>query len=123
MQHWLRLLRSVAASHVLHLPWNLPHNARLTVVIFLHSSSHLLFLRTAKCTEVFGEKSSTVILASIYIMDIPLNIIVGAASEAILGTDPQVITRHKKIFRNTSPRLRESRPAEGELARPREHPS
>ena len=101
MQHRVHLLRSVAASHVLHLPWNLPHNARLTVnCYFLHSSSHLLFLRTAKCTEVFGEKSSTVILASIYIMDIPLNIIVGAASEAILGTDPQVITRHKKMFRN-----------------------
>ena len=42
-------------------------------------------------------------------MDIPLNIIVGAASEAILGTDPQVITKHEKMFRNTSPRLCESR--------------
>ena len=50
----------------------------------------ILFLLLAKCTEVFGEKNSTVILASIYIMDIPLNVIVGAVSEAILGGDPQV---------------------------------
>ena len=61
------------------------------------SYSIFLFL-PAKCTEVFGEKNSTVILASIYIMDIPLNIIVGAVSEAILGGEPQVNSNDSRNF-------------------------
>ena len=61
--------------------------SKFSWVVLLQS---ILFLLLAKCTEVFGEKNSTVILASIYIMDIPLNVIVGAVSEEILGGDPQV---------------------------------